>query len=439
MAESKDASIDQILMMNVLAEREEGIQALDDFGITPDLLTAKGRKAIEFINDYRDENKGQWPGQEAMIFEIGWPRLSLGDLPDMTSRHAARLVLRRTIRDEVVGALSDVENVLKKGQDNILKAGDLLVEKAKRISNIGTGRRRAVSLFSLYPGVLDRYLNNKEGKIDMLTPWPTVTDSLQGWQPASVVWVVGRPSTGKSWALLLNSIVLFEQGKKVMIVSPEMSQEKVADRMACMQVGVSYGQFREGKLDYYGEEKLEKQLTELRACQGVEILSDEMSFRQQDVEGAVRHQDPDVIIVDSAYLFGGSGNRNEQIQQAAPWLKKLSGKTMGRERLVIAAAQMHKRADTAEKTVMDNIYGSDAIAQDGDVIYALFQDESMAQDRLMLVKQLKVREGKPHGKFYSNWDLDTMSFEELRESGYEDVAAELDQDGNPFEQDDVAY
>jgi hypothetical protein len=149
------------------------------------------------------------------------------------------------------------------------------------------------------------------------------------------------------------------------------------------------------------------------------------------VEYAVDQFDPDVILLDSIYLLGEGRSRSDKIENASPWVKKLA-KSMGRKRLAIATSQMNRSACSPEQMTPNNIYGSDAIYQDFDLVYGIYQDDDMFRDAIMGYYLFKMRRGTKHPPFFSNFSIEDMDFREHREVD--------EAEGNPYtSQDEKAF
>ena len=122
--------------------------------------------------------------------------------------------------------------------------------------------------------------------------------------------------------------------------------------------------------------------------------------------------DPDFIFVDSFYKLGVGRDLNARVQDAVPFVDSL--KRRGRSRGVICTGQLGRGAhQTDDTTTMENIYGSDAVGQDGQSIWGVFADAEMRRDNNLAIKKLKYRDGTDHDTFYVNFDLENMNFSEL--------------------------
>jgi replicative DNA helicase len=403
-------SVDQLLFRRVLSELGAPWH-IEELGIRKHHLDESSRDAWDWVEAYMKENNGELPGDELLVFEMGWSEESLAEQPKATIKYLSHVIKRREVQFSLEGIIDEVEGLLQRGSESIFEAQAALIEKVDDLRSMGLSRIHAVNVFDLYPQVALNYQKYVEGDLGIETPWPTMTDSIMGFQPGHVVFFVARPQTGKTWALLKTCLNCYDQGCRVLLVTPELTEDECAERLACMQAKVSYTQFTRGRLDPFGKERLEKHIEECREMKGFWVTDSTMSFDKDEVTALIGQFDPDVIAVDSIYCFGDGRNRNEKIAAASPWLVELARKH-GRPRLILATSQMNRKSISAETTTIENIYGSDAIAQDAHVIYGMYASEEMYEDRKVGMKQLKVRRGVRHDPFYCNWDLDVMDFAE---------------------------
>lgn len=406
-------SIDQIFVMLVL--RDYGAEELIKLGawnLKLEYLSDKAQDAVDFVKEYYQDHNEQ-PGYEIVITEVGWPKITYNELPDMVAQKAANVILKRVKKNHVNELRSRLNQI--KDPDQAIEE---IVNYAETSREIGASSEKvAVETFGLYPNVLEEYEYRKEhGQLGYDTPFPTITETIGGYEPGNVHYFCARPATGKSWCLILNALKLYEQGLEVLIVSPEMSAEEVTARQACIHAKVSYEDYDNGELKTYDEKDLVKHIEEFKDKTGIKLIEGEdIDYDPEEVERSVWRYDPDAILVDSFYEFEfeDAWGEREEIGMAAEWLWKLARK-IKRRRIVIAAAQLNRETPQVPNAMrMDNLYGSDKIGQKAQVIYGMFQDEDMNLNRQMGFEQIKCRVGPYHPHIFTNWSLQTMDFDEI--------------------------
>lgn len=411
-------SIDQIFVLLVL--RDFGVESLinlEAWNIKRDYLSDKAQRAIEFVEDYYKRHDEQ-PGYELVITDVGWSKLTFNELPDMVPDKAASVILNRVKQNHV----NRLRKALRDAKDSDA-AIDKIVEFAEEGRKIGrSSQGKVIESFELYPEVLDRYEYEEEHDTSGWdTPWDTITNTVGGYKEGHVHYFCGRPGTGKTWCLILNTLCLWEQGCDVLFVSPEMSSDEIVTRQACVHAKVSYEDFENNELKSFDKKDLEEHVEKYKDAEGIKIIEGEMSFDPIEVEQAIWQFDPDVIVVDSFYKFEFDDddtwgfNERDKIRRASEWLWEIA-RTIKRDRVVIAAAQLNRASESSPRGMtLDNLYGSDKIGQNAQTIYGLFQDPDMELNRQMGFEQMKCRSGPYHPHFFAHWCLDTMEFREINE------------------------
>lgn len=404
-------TVDQLFVLSLVAE-EGGVWQMSDYGVEVEYLSRPARDAVDFVREYVESN-GEPPGQEVIVYEMDWPEVDVDQL-DVTLDYLSTEIRRRATAHALDRVIGEVESLAKGGKDNVFEARDRLIDLVdEEIREMAASGEGATSIFDLYPSVVDHYQEIKAGEVGIPTPWPTITQAIHGWEFGDTVWWLGRPGTGKTWVLLLNAIDLHERGMRVLVISPELTEEQIAQRHACIMTGTSFDKFKDGKLGDIGETRFMEAVNECLNRSKFWVDETGMDVDRRSVERLVDRYDPDVICLDSVVLYGDGRDRGEQVEDAAPWVVELARR--GRKRLVHATSQLNRRAeDIAPKDLNAKmIFGSDAIYQDADAVYGLVQDEEMDRDDQMAIPLIKIRHGTWHEPLMVNWDLDAMNFDEV--------------------------
>lgn len=408
-------SSDQLFIRKLIAEHE-ALWKAEDIGVQREYLLDEAREAWDWIEKYKRENN-ELPGDQLIVYEMEWPQVSLDDI-DVSLEYLADTIIRREVDARIRHVLDKTHQELNRGKDAIYEAQRMLIDLVDDdIRGIGERKRQAVDLFGMYPQVLSRYDRIKVGAVGVETPWETMSHAIRGFQVGDVFYIVARPETGKTFVLLYLCNWLHEKGLRVLFLSPELNRVQVATRHVCIKCGISYDAYTKGELDSFSEEELREKVEEHKDKKRFWVYDNKMKIDRSQVEHLIDRYDPDVIAFDTVPHFGEGNRRGHKIESASPWIARMSER--GRDRLVLAVAQMNRNASTPEKVVEENIYGSDSILQDADTIYGIYQDKQMEDDGIMGFKQLKARRGKNHMPFYAKWDFNTMDFSEIEGQEYE--------------------
>lgn len=222
-----------------------------------------------------------------------------------------------------------------------------------------------------HTGLLER---RQQGEI---TAWPTglhdLDDYLEGgMRPGELVILGARPSMGKT-ALGLTIGVHMAQRLRVALLSMEMSQSEVRDRLTAMLGDVSLSVV---KRPSHGET-----LDWSRVMDGVERakglglrISDQGGLNLNQVRAKARNakrtQGLDVLVLDYIGLMTGldpKANRNAQLGEISRGLKTLAKEL---QVCVLCLAQLNRKAEERADAMpqMSDLRDSGEIEQDADVI-----------------------------------------------------------------------
>ena len=199
---------------------------------------------------------------------------------------------------------------------------------------------------------------------------------------------------------------------KVLQLVTEMSEEQMQDRYEAVLYGMtkgnfSYSRFKSGLLNVEEEEGyfdfLENTLPKL------EPLIIETALGVSNVSAMIDKYDPDLIMIDSAYLMEDDRGSDQDWLRIAHITRDLKGLSKSRKKPIFINTQADKNTSKKTGPNLDDVSFTQSVGQDSDVVMSLFRDEQMIEDRETKVKVLKQREGTL-GSVMMNWDFDVMNF-----------------------------
>jgi archaellum biogenesis ATPase FlaH len=395
----------------VLTSLEEGVgpTAAIELGVTKTMLTSPGRKAWDFVEDYRREN-GKIPPPEALLHRVNWDPGTLQRKPDLTFKYICRLIIERTVRGIMVSLMGDVNDLLSQG--DVLEAREVLRRGTEELNEIGSATRHVIEMFDVMPEVYESAQKYEQGMVGIESPFPTINEHSGGFHLGHTHYIMARPGTGKTWMLCASALHVYRQNYRCLFVSSEMPILDIATRMACIITKLSYSRLKKGELTPEEMQRLLHETQELQGKKNFLLIDDRQAVTKELVTSVIDRFDPDFVFIDSFYKLGQGRDLNASVQNAVPFVDAC--KRRGRSRGVICTGQLGRGAmQTDETTTMENIYGSDAVGQDGQSIWGMFASKEMRRDNQLGVKKLKYRDGTDHDTFYINFDLERMLFDEL--------------------------
>ncbi len=266
----------------------------------------------------------------------------------------------------------------------------------------------------------DYYLSSKAGEFGIPTPWETMNKWTRGFYPKDLSFLVGRTGLGKSWMMLLMAQAARRAGKKVMIISCEMSREDMQHRFFCIEFKIPYGPFRSGHLGMADEIRLKEALETYQPDVDVEIQDGSQGLGIQDIEACIMKTEADLILIDSAYRIRPSKKTRDRFEAMASVADDIKLFAQLYQKAIVCSMQLNRGA-TQKKTEdmgTEDIALSDVIAWNATNILAIGQEKNTENDRaFMKVMPLKVREGQNGKDFLEiNWNFSTMDFSEVDEN-----------------------
>jgi replicative DNA helicase len=248
------------------------------------------------------------------------------------------------------------------------------------------------------------------------TGFTVLDDMLGGLQKSDLIILAARPSMGKT-ALAMNiAMNAATEGKKVAVLSMEMSKQQIMVRLLASEARVSAKRLRGGGLATEDWPLLEEAA---RIIYGVNLwIDDSPALSSTEVRGKLRRLDAkhglDLIVLDYIQLMHGKGeNRQQEISRISSDLKTLAKDL---DLPVLALSQLNRasemRAD--KRPILSDLRESGSIEQDADVAILLHRPayySSDAPERLSEAIVAKQRNG-PTGLALLSFDRRYTRFDE---------------------------
>lgn len=409
--------LDKALVRSIVKDGKEAILKAKERGIQGEYLEGEGRVALEFVFDYMQKYDSA-PSLDVVEARTG---ILLPDVSD-TYQFFVDEILNRQLYKVVKVGLSDCVSLIEKGKP---KEAYLKMEEAVRAARSQQAVESKVELLTpLFQDAWKYYLDIKSGKRGILTPWAGVNDATFGFWPEDLAIFVARTGVGKTWVTLLLAREAWVAGYKILYVTTEVSRLRIASRMACIHMKISYKRFTKGMLTAFEEQRFKEQADALMNDDKLFIVGGQFDFRVESVEAAIDEAQPSMVLLDGAYLLKAQGdNRFERAANAFDEIKRL-GKRKAIPTIVTTQFNREVKKNVASSVKTESIALTDVAGWNADLIYGLIQTEDMKRDGKLILKPLKVREGEGE-ETEVNWDLENMDFSQVAGSGPQGDADEF--------------
>lgn len=315
-----------------------------------------------------------------------------------------------------------LEELLRCEESKDLASGIRIMQEAtKELRRLQQGVQKVVSLPAKAKEVIEFHDKIAAGWRGVETPWPTMNEMTYGFKEEDFVLFVARLGVGKTWILIVLADYIWRSGKRVLIASTEMGQLRMALRWFANNQRLPPDVFRKGRLKA-ARDKIAKRAEEIASMEGLYMVGGG-NFKTgfDSIEAAADEVEPDIILIDGAYLLtkenSGKGQKRsewDRYKQAAEVFEEVKQMQLRLAKPVVATTQFNRTAkrNSLAGAEVENIAMSDTAGQASDWIFAQMQTDEMKDSLEMIIKPLKTREGS--GKeFMIRWDIDNGNFEEI--------------------------
>jgi replicative DNA helicase len=333
-------------------------------------------------------------------------------------------------RDFVLDIVEDFAK--KQALTSAIKESYILLKEG-RIAEIEERVRQAmlvsreVNVGQLYFTDLDnrynRQFNNKDKK-RFKTVYPTFNDCLDGGLATKeLAMVIAPPGVGKSLYLVNQAVISLKENKKVLYISLEMAEDKIAQRFDTILTKVPVNKLKEPGTFPVVKDRLGK-VKALYA--GSQLIIKEFPVGQLNVNQIrallvqlrLYHEFvPDLIIVDYLELLRPSREIDSEYQAQERIAQELRGLAMEHDILVWTATQTNRSARTVDVITDVHLGDSYAKIRPADWAISLNQNGDEYEKGRMRVYVVKARDSKQHYLIpasvnYANLEMGEISEEE---------------------------
>lgn len=223
----------------------------------------------------------------------------------------------------------------------------------------------------------------KTGGIGIQTGLSTIDRENGGFFKGNMIFIGARPSVGKSALANTFAITMATAGKKVGILSLEMSNVEIAARLAAIDTDTDYSVIYRGLMqDEYQAQRMYERITNQTV--GLPIfVSDKTDVNIFDIraktERLMSKEGLDVLIIDYLQLIGTSdaknSNRENEVAKISRGIK-IMAKDLNIPIIVLGQLnrEVTKRKGQDRYPILGDIRESGAIEQDSDIVMFIHSD-----------------------------------------------------------------
>ena len=213
------------------------------------------------------------------------------------------------------------------------------LDKFERSTEVTEASQDNNSLGDIMADIFDELESGK--MIDKVkTGIPIIDKCTNGIAPSELVTIGAKSGVGKSALAVRIAINMYKAGKKILIVSREMSKKQVAERILLSHSGISKEQYENRDLN---DAQWVRIVETMEAFSGEGIIIDDKISTIQEIKQAIRRSKPDVLIVDYVQLLTPSNPKDSRERQVAEISRELKKMTSDFDMIVIQLTQLAEK------------------------------------------------------------------------------------------------
>ena len=397
-------SIENYCLSSILEERD--FQTVSDRQITPKFFSGKNKRAFRWVTDFFAEYK-KVPSVEE--FKKKFPQIDLPEPVEPLAYYCDE-VRMKTKHNIIVEMLEEAfehanefetEEAYKSIIKTIRKIESEVVKREYSIIGQDTEKR------------WEKYLERRNsggitGIETTLAPFDAITGGLG---QTDLVGILGYTNIGKTWLLIILTVLLAKVGVKVLFITREMSVEQVERRIDAVWANISYSDFSRGRLSPTEEAKFQEYLAEMKQTQADNLIIELATGGVSNVAALCDKHEPEVLAIDGGYLMTDD-SEDKEWRGLIETIRGFKHICLSRKIPCLMTLQL-----TQNKASLSNISFAKAIAQDFDNLFGLEQSEEQKADKELKVVPLKLRDSDRWNSFLMNWDFHKMNYEVIYMDG----------------------
>lgn len=247
--------------------------------------------------------------------------------------------------------------------------------------------------------------------------------------------IAARPGMGKTSLALQIGHAFADKGHPVLVLSQEMPNVQLAERVVSFESLIPIETLRTGKLNDDEWMRMTHAIGKLGTCDFPMYLDEQPALRIEDVNRKCRQvkrkRGLRLVVIDYLQLMVGEGeNRVRELTAITAALKALAKEL---KCTILALSQLNRSLESRpnKRPIMSDLRESGSIEQDADIILSIYRDEvydpGSRYAGLAEIGFMKHRSGKPGGFVGLTFRGECAKFE----SRLGDWPAEVEQDEKP--------
>lgn len=403
-----DEELERAMLYYVIFEQEQ--YALDE----TDFINGRNKKIIKAINELKAEKKEiSMLSIKSKIKANGSQVLeyisSLGDFVRTSSAENVyseliSLSKKRKIFDLLQNKVSEIADA-----ENIDVLAESIVKQINSIEQLNEKEQTFSEQVLNTVSALEENYNNKND-YSLYTGLMDLDNKICGLHNQELTIIGARPGVGKTTFALQIATKIAEKGKNVTIISLEMSDIQIIQKMLATKTKVNSYKMRMGTLEDKDWSKIAEASTEISKLPINLITTATTIQRIETISRKLKNQNKlDLLVIDYIQLIKNKNKFSNREQEVADITRTLKLLSLELKIPIIGLCQLSRNATRQEPTLAD-LRESGAIEQDADNVIFLYQEKEQEDSIVdITVKIAKQRAGEV-GKVYMKFNKPNSEF-----------------------------
>ena len=403
-----DEELEKAMLYYLIFEQEQYTLSEEDF------MNERNKKIIRAINELKAENK------KISVLSIKSKIKANGKqvLDYLTTLgEYVRTSSAETVYNDLIN-LSKKRRLFKLLQEKIEEISecediDVLAEETiKEINNVEQVNEKTETFLQQVVNTLNAIENNYNNRNDysLYTGITDLDDKILGLHNQELTVIGARPGVGKTTLALQIAQNIARKGKNVTIISLEMSDKQLIQKLIASKARINSYKMRRGTLEESDFEKISNVSADISKLP-ITLISNATTI--QKIETIIRKlknkNQLDLIIIDYIQLIKNNKKLPSREQEVADITRTLKLLSLELNIPIIGLCQLNRNATKAEPTLAD-LRESGSIEQDADKVMFLYQEKEdtsnvvdvtlkIAKQRAGEIGKVQLKFNKPNSEF----------------------------------------
>ena len=398
-------NLERLVISRLLGGNSDDVKKFENYPFSEDVFKTYTRQ-FKYLKEFQDKY-GKYPSKAA--FKRKFNEFGVVNTKESMAYYCDQLVERENlVRLKELGG--KMQPLLNAG-----KASEAIAALRMQLDSLAlTAQSKGidwaeVSKDHYHKNVIQKSHDLAQGVL-FDTPYTQLNNLIVAMRSENLVTLSGRPAIGKTWCLLLFALHFFKQGRRVLLVSKEMSEDEFVERLDGIDAELNWQRFRNGTLLPVQRKRYKRKLDERKKQKGHLFVVGDTQLKGETLDNLavdINNYSPDVVLVDSVQQYEVRGARDE-IQKVVQLSRVTKRIAKIRKVLLIQTVHQNRQAEGKKGVKSGGLGGlswGDATGRDSDLVFEIYSNEK--EGRESQYRMFKIIKGRDtgYGEFRINFKM----------------------------------